>query len=401
MAVPLVTAYWHGHNRIRFQEVEVTRGDIVSVVSATGTIHPMLRVHVGSFVSGPISELLVASNDKVKEGQLLARFDPRIYEATVARDKAALSMAKANVVKAAALFEQARHDERRAMDLRAINEEYLADTMMDQYKYNRISQEADLKTAQAAVEQAKAALANSEANLGYTEITSPVDGIVLERMISKGQTLTSQFTTPELFVLATEMDQQMKVNASVNEADIGRIRNAKAQKYPVIFTVDAYPQEIFDGEISKIRINSSMEQNVVTYPVVIIVPNPDMKLMPGMTANISFKVDERKDVVKIPNAALRFYPKSEQVRNKDKTILEGQGNIYSENEYDYGFNRERSAARGIEIKKKCQHRHVWMAAGEHLRAVKITTGISDNKFSELISGDIESGNKIVTGMENP
>ena len=275
-------------------------------------------MQIGTFVSGPITELLVDYNDKVKKGQLMARIDPRIYKASVLRDKASLATAKANVSKAKALLEQARNDEQRAKALREINEEYLADTTMDQYKFNRISLEAQLEIAKASVQQAEANLSNSEINLGYTEITSPCDGIVIDRKIDEGQTLAAQFTTPELFVVAPDMDKEMYIYASVDEADIGYIRDAEHHKQPVEFTVEAYQEDLFKGTVYQIRMNPTTVQNVVTYPVVIKAPNADLKLMPGMTANISFKVEERKDIVRIPNAALRFYPKSMQVRPEDK-----------------------------------------------------------------------------------
>ena len=401
LAAPRVRAYWKERNRPHYQEVEVTLGDIVSVINSTGTVQPVLRVQVGTFVSGPITELLVDFNDRVKKGQLMARIDPRIYKATVSRDMATLATAKANVAKTKALLEQAHLDEDRAKALRAINEEYLADTMMDQYKYNRISLEADLDIAHASVKQAEASLENSKTNLGYTDIISPYDGIVIDRKIDEGQTLAAQFTTPELFVVAPDMDKEMYVYASVDEADIGFIRDAEEHKQPVEFTVDAYPEDLFKGTVHQIRMNPTTEQNVVTYPVVVKTPNPDMKLMPGMTANLSFHVDERKDIVKIPNAALRFYPKPSQVRPEDKGVLEGKtkNNAASDDKDDDGVIEDRSAANVAKAGRQRHHRHVWVVDGDFLRAVEITIGISDSKFSELISGDIKPEQKLVSGIE--
>ncbi len=400
LAAPRVGTYWKERHRVKYREVEVSRGNIVYVVNSTGTVQPVLKVIVGTFVSGPIAELLVDFNEHVKKGQLLARVDPRIYEASVSRDKASMATAKANVIKVTALLEQAKHDEQRAKDLREINEEYLADTMMDQYKYNRMSLEADLDIAKASVKQAEASLENSEANLGYTRITSPVDGIVIDRKIDEGQTLAAQFTTPELFIVAPEMDKHMYVYASVDEADMGFIRDAAARKQPVEFTVDAYPEDLFKGEVHQIRMNPTVLQNVVTYPVVVKAPNPDLKLMPGMTADISFQVKESKDVVRIPNAALRFYPKPEQVCEEDKSILEGDKKKNPEEEDEAGgVVEEHSAADVAEAGKQRHKRHVWVVDGELLRAVEVTIGVSDSKFSELISGDIKPQQKLVSGIE--
>ena len=400
-AVQRVRAYLKERNRPHYQEAKVERGDIVSVINSTGTVQPVLRVQVGTFVSGPIAELLVDFNDRVKKGQILARIDPRIYKAAVARDKASLATAKANVAKVTALLEQAREDERRASELRAINEEYLADTMMDQYKYNRISLEADLEVALASVEQAKANLSNSETNLGYTDIISPYDGIVIDRKIDEGQTLAAQFNTPELFIVAPDMGKEMYVYASVDEADIGYIREAERREQPVEFTVDAYPEDIFKGTVHQIRMNPTTVQNVVTYPVIVKSPNPDLKLMPGMTATISFQTEQCKDVIKIPNAALRFYPKPEQVRPEDKKVLEGETKKY-DTDKDEGDEviEKRSASDVAEAGRQRHRRHVWIKEGELLRATEITIGTNDGKFSELKEGDLKPGQKLVTGVES-
>lgn len=400
MTVPRAVAYWKERHRLKFREIEVSRGDIISVVNSTGTVQPVLKVIVGTFVSGPIAELSVDFNDHVKKDQLLARIDPRIYKANVSRDKASLATSLANVAKVTALLEQAKNDEDRAKELREINEEYLADTMMDQYKYNRMSLEADLEIANASVEQAKANLENSETNLGYTEIKSPVDGIVIDRKIDEGQTLAAQFTTPELFIVAPDMEKEMYVYASVDEADMGFIRDAAANKQPVEFTVDAYPEDLFKGTVHQIRMNPTVLQNVVTYPVVVLAPNPDLKLMPGMTASISFQVKECKDVVKIPNAALRFYPKPEQVREEDKKLLEGESQKDPDAESEKGGVVENRSAADVAAAGRQRHkRHVWVVDGELLRAVEITIGTSDSKFSELLSGEVKPGQKLVSGIE--
>ena len=400
LAAPHVRAYWKERNRTKYREVEVKRGDIEVIKNSTGTVQPVLRVQIGTFVSGPITELLVDFNDKVKKGQLMARIDPRIYKASVSRDKASLATAKANVAKAKALLEQARNDEKRAEALREINEEYLADTTMDQYKFNRMSLEAQLEIAEASVQQAEANLSNSEINLGYTEIKSPCDGIVIDRKIDEGQTLAAQFTTPELFVVAPDMEKEMYLYASVDEADIGYIRDAERRKQPVEFTVDAYQEDLFKGTVYQIRMNPTTLQNVVTYPVVVKAPNTDLKLMPGMTASISFQVEERKDVVRIPNAALRFYPKPSQVRPEDKEILEGDTEEKKPEEAeDSGVVQSRSAADVVEAGKKRHKRHVWVVDGDFLRAIEITIGTSGNKFSELIEGDVKPGDKLVSGVE--
>lgn len=394
---PRVWAYWKARNRPNFREAEVVRGDITSVVNSTGTVQPVLRVQVGSVVSGPIVELYVDFNDPVKKGDLLAEIDPRIYEAAKARDEASLATAKAEIERVEALLQQAVNDHDRAVALRKKNKDYISDTVMDRYKFNRQSLEAQLKVAKAAVKQAEANLQNSTANLDYTKICSPVDGIVIDRKIDRGQTLAAQFNAPELFVVAPDMEKTMLVFASVDEADIGLIREAQQRKQPVEFTVDAYPEDLFKGVISEVRMNPTTEQNVVTYPVVVEAPNPDLKLLPGMTANISFRISEHKDILKIPNAALRFYPKSELVRPEDRKLLDGAETDAEENETE----PERSATEIAEAGRNRQRRHVWVIEGEFLRAVEIMTGLSDNRFTELVSDDLKKGQKLVTGIKPP
>ena len=314
-----LAGYWRMRNQPQYRTAEVSRGEVMAVVNSTGTVKPVLTVQVGSFVSGPILELSVDFNDRVKKGAVMARIDPLIYKSNVARDEAVFATREADVFRAAALLQLAKNDERRSIALRATNKDFISDAEMDQFKFNRMSLEAQLKVAEATVKQAKGSLDNSMANLGYTEIVSPVDGIVIDRKIQPGQTIAAQFQTPELFTIAPEMEKKMHVFASVDEADIGLIRDAQLRKQPVRFTVDAYPDDLFEGEIEQVRISSTTTQNVVTYPVVVAAPNPELKLLPGMTASLSFLINRKTDVLRISNAALRFYPDIKQVINSCST----------------------------------------------------------------------------------
>jgi len=387
--------YWKERNKPEFREAEVTRGAIVSVRNSTGTVKPVLSVSVGSFVSGPIIKLNVDFNSEVKKDDVLAVVDPRLFEANVARDEAILATRKADVVRAEAQLQQAINDEQRALALRSDNEDFISDSELDQYHFSRKSLEAQVDVAKAVVQQAEASLKNSKANRDYTQITSPVDGIVIDRKIDPGQTLAAQFQTPELFIIAPDMRKEMHIFASVDEADIGEIRAAHRAGQPVNFTVDAYPDDLFDGTIFQIRMSSTTIQNVVTYPVVISAPNPDLKLMPGMTANVSFTIEEKKDVLKIPKAALRFYPKSEHVRKEDRKLLEG-----AVIEEETGANESNQSAREkSETRKKRNRRHVWVKDGGLLKAIEVVTGISDSRYTELVEGDIEEGRKLVTGIK--
>jgi HlyD family secretion protein len=402
LGYPYVTALWKERHRPRYRQTAVVRGDVVSVINATGTVQPVLRVSVGSFVSGPVRELHVDFNAKVSKDQVMAELDPRIYEASVARDQAALATQRAEVERAKAQLQQAKNDEKRAQAFRAENADYISDTEMDQYTFNRQALEAQLKVAEAAVQQAEGSLKNSQTNLDYTKIRAPVDGIVIDRKIDKGQTLAASFQTPELFVVAPEMDKRMLVYASVDEADIGLIREAKERKQKVDFTVDAYPEDLFEGEISQIRLNPTTTQNVVTYTVVVEAPNPELKLLPGMTATLSFKVAERKDVLKVPNSALRFYPKVEQVRKEDRKLLEGTATEspanHDEDQTDTS-QTQRPAAERVKVGRKRNQRHVWVVDGEFLRAVPVTTGLVDYEYTELIRGELKEKQELVTDLD--
>ena len=403
-----VRTWWKARNKPSFRQAEVTRGEIISVVNSTGTVQPVLRVQVGAVVSGPIKALHVGYNDEVEEGELMAEIDPRIYDAAVARDLATLATREAEVVRCEALCEQAGHDEQRATGLRKENRDYLSDTEMDQFKYNHLSLQAQREVALAAVAQAKANLLNSRANLEYTKIKSPVAGIVIDQKIEKGQTLAAQFQTPELFVVAPNMREKMRVFASVDEADIGLIREAKDRQQKVQFTVDAYPDDLFEGTIHQVRMNPTTTQNVVTYPVVVEAPNAELKLLPGMTANLSFEVDRRKEILKIPNAAMRFFPQAKHVRSEDRELLDGTGGDDAENgdsqdgdSQDDAQAGQRSARQTAEANEKRNRRHVWVVEGELLKAVEVVTGLSDYKWTELVSGDLQEGQKLVTGIGPP
>jgi HlyD family secretion protein len=389
--------YWRQRNRPQWRTDQVVRGDLVAVVNATGQVRPVLSVQVGAFVSGPIVELPAEFNQEVKEGDLLARIDPAIYSAIEQQESAILRVREAEVQRVEALLQQARNDEQRGEDLRAKNIDFLSDTEWDQLQFNRMSLEAQLLVAKASVDQATASLKNAQANLDYTYIRSPVDGIVIDRKIDPGQTLASQFQTPELFIVAPQMREKMHVHALIDEADIGLIREAQLRGLKVEFTVDAYPDDLFPGVIEEIRYSSSTTQNVVTYPVIVAAPNPELKLLPGMTANLSFVVDERKDVLKVPNAALRFFPEAQHVREADRGLLEGAGGADREDETS--SEQQISADERSQARQRRAQRHVWVEDGELLRAVAVEVGLSDSRHTEVVSGELKEDQPLVTGLQ--
>jgi HlyD family secretion protein len=315
----------------KFRTVKVERGEISSVVTATGTINPVITVLVGSQVSGTIKALYADFNSRVKEGQVIAQIDPAIFQAQVDQAKANVLNAQANLLNAQSNLENAKAnlvkaevavlDTKRTLDRNQplVEKKVIAQATMDTAQTNydtavaqQESAKAQIKSAKsqvesskAQVEQAKAALSLAETNLRYTTIRSPVNGTVISRNVDVGQTVAASLQAPTLFTIAKDLTQ-MQVDTNVSEADVGRITVGQDST----FTVDAYPERIFRGRVSEIRNAPIIVQNVVTYDVVILVDNQDLKLKPGMTANVSVMIAHREGVLKIPNAALRFQPES-------------------------------------------------------------------------------------------
>ncbi|HKB39055.1 MAG TPA: efflux RND transporter periplasmic adaptor subunit, partial [Gemmataceae bacterium] len=391
-AIASVGAYWQ--SAIKYRTLPVSLGPVEAVVNSSGTVKPVRSVSVGAFVSGPIKDILVDFNSVVKAEQPMALIDPRLLEAAYERDKASLRTQEAERDRIAALLKQSERNLDRAQKLRLVNKDYLSDSELDQFFYTVESQKAQLKLAEASISQAQANVENSKTNLGYTTIVSPVDGIVIERKVDQGQTVASSFQTPELFVIAVDLDKYVHVFASVDEADIGLIRGAQERKQPVKFTVDAYPEELFEGEIFQIRKNSTTTQNVVTYPVVVAAQNRDLKLMPGMTANISFRIEAKENVLRVPSAALRFFPMAHQVHPSDRHHLDGRTNGEADGPLRLSAADKAAAA------KKRQRRLVWVQEGPFLRAVPVTLGLSESQFAEVVEGNLTEGQMVVTGMEN-
>jgi HlyD family secretion protein len=402
-----VYQWWKKRITPRYLTAKVSRGQVEAVVNSTGTVNPVRSVKVGAFVSGPILKLFVDFNSPVKEGQLIARIDPKLPKAAVERDQAAidrdyatLATQKADLARIDALLEQAKNNEMRAIKLQSINKDYISEQEMDQFHFTRKSYEAQKKLVLAAIDQANAAiklskanLKNSQASLDYTEIKSPTDGIVVERKVDEGQTVAASFQTPELFNIAVDLDKKVHIFANVDEADIGQITAARQQKRPVSFTVDAYPQDVFHGTIEDIRKNSTTTQNVVTYPVVIAAPNTGKKLFPGMTANISFQIEVRDNVLRVPTAALRFTPPPARVHPDDKKYLDGLPVEQPESGVRLSASQKAALARSR------SRRLVWVQEGELLRAVSVTLGISDGQFAEVLNGELAEGQEVVTGIE--
>jgi HlyD family secretion protein len=387
----------------KYRTVAVRRGDVKLLVSSTGTVKPVLSVQVGAFVSGPIQKVLVDFNDRVKKDQVLAEVDRRTYEAQRNQSRSSLLRAKADLEQYKAKLAQAGQEWERAKKLRAIRDapnsalkgvlgkpiNAISDADFDAAKANYESAKANVDVGRAAVEQAQATLELAETNLNYTIIRSPVDGLIVDRLVDPGQTVAASFQTPQLFVVAPDLEKKVHIYASVDEADIGLIREAQRRNEPVSFTVDAYPKDAFQGNIFQVRLNPTTVSNVVTYTVVVESPNLELKLLPGMTANLSFQIEKHAGVPTVPNAALRFHPKPDEVRPADRAILDGTA---VEEQSEEGEESAEAAAL-----RRNRH-HVWVADGNLLSAVEIVTGLEGKRYTEIVSGGLVEGQDVVTGL---
>ena len=407
-STPYVKEYLKERNKPKFRTETVSRGEIRHEVTATGDVKPTLEVKIGSFVSGPVVELKVDFNSVVKKGDLLAKIDRRIYDAAVAQDNAVLATAEADVQRVKAQLQQSINDEQRALRLFEEDPDFISDAELDRLKFSRLSLEAQLIVANASVQRAKASLDNSMTNLDYTEIRAPVDGIVTNKLIDEGATLASQFQTPELFWISPRMEEEMYVYASIDEMEIGDVKRAKAAELPVTFTVDAYPDDVFEGTIKQIRLSATELQNVVTYPVVVSATNPDMKLLPGMTADLTFLIEEKEDVMRVPKAALRYYPeRSDLVHPDDREILDGAKRPERRSgpperrrrSKDKSPEKPSSTEAQMERRQKRRNRHVWVQEGEFLRAISVKIGLSDDTYSEIVEGELKEDQELVIGIE--
>jgi len=330
-----VGAYYikRGGPEIQIVTSPITRGDIVDTVGATGTLQAVTTVQVGSQVSGNISWLGADFNTIVKKSQVIARLDPSLFQAQLEQSKANLAQSRANLAKAQSDLERmkvqltdAQQKFTRAQELSA--KSLLPQSDLDAAKIAVDSAQASLAAQLATVNQATASVAMSQAsvnqnqvNLDHTIITAPIDGIVTQRSVDVGQTVAASMQAPTLFMLAADLTK-MQVNANIDEADVGRIRPGQH----VTFRVDAYPTDTFEGTVSQIRLQPVVVQNVTTYGTVIDVPNNQLKLKPGMTANVKVEISKRTDALRVPNAALRFRPTNEVFASLNQEVPpEAQG----------------------------------------------------------------------------
>lgn len=341
-------------NRVRYETTTVKQCTITQVVEASGTINPVNTVSVGSTVSGLIKAIYVDYNSQVKKGQLLAQIDPANFEATVQQNQAQINSAEAEMARIQAVTEMSRKTYTRYKNLYAKN--FIAKSELDQAESDYLSNLAQVGAAQAKINQAQATYKTALTNLGYTKIIAPVDGTIISREIDLGQPVAASFQAPELFTIAQDLTK-MQIEVSVSEADIGKVQEGQ----DVTYTLDGYPDRIFLGKVTQVRISPTTVSNVVTYSVIVGVDNKDLTLKPGMTANVSIITSEKNDVLCVPSVALKFTPATDGKRYKTQGL--------------------------------------WLLVKHKPVRVDIKTGASDDTNIEITEG-VKLGDKVIIGASN-
>jgi HlyD family secretion protein len=367
----------------------VSRGTVQTVVSATGTASAVTTVQVGSQVSGTIQEIYVDFNSPVKKGQTVARLDPKFLQTSVTEAQAALE-------KAWAALSQAQRDSVRVAGLFAQNLAAQAD--MD----NALTA---AEQARAGVQQAEAQLWRAQTNLAYSVITAPIDGIVISRAVDVGQTVAASLQAPTLFTIAQDL-HKMQIETSIDEADIGGLREGMKAD----FTVDSYPDEKFEGTIRQVRYAAKVDQNVVTYPVIIDVDNPDLKLRPGMTANVTVVTAQREDVLRIPATALRFKPSGESSANNNNkqapAISPNQGGATNPgqrsggNRPSGGWHKRSKEADSLKTDSSSgTSSTVYVKSPQSTPEPRnVRVGLNDGTYAEILGGELSLGDSVIVGM---
>ena len=365
-----------------YKTEKVDRGTVTLTVTATGTLSAVTTVQVGSQVSGVVAQMYADFNKEVKKGQLLAELDPTPFQAQVEQRRADVTRAQVQTDDARIKYERQK---------RLLDAGLTSQAEVDAAK-------AAFDGARAQVTQSTAALSQANTNLRYTKIMSPIDGIVVNRAYDIGQTVAASFQAPTLFEIAQDLTK-MQVQADVDQSDIGRVKVGQMAR----FNVDAYPEEEFRGRIAQIRYNAQVNQNVVTYPVIIEVPNPDGKLRPGLTANVNIDVQSVPNVLRVPNAALRFRPADEGEKGGAGGSQPAGGDAAARRmAQSGGASGPAGAAAQMPRGKKgggARPQAVYvLGADKKLKRVEIRTGITDGRFTQVLSGDLKEGDPVVVGL---
>jgi HlyD family secretion protein len=391
-AVAVGWRYFRTASPTHYVTAPVTRGNVTRAVTASGSVNPQTTVQVGTYVSGSIESISCDYNTRVKKNQLCAKIDPRPYQSEVDQDRANVQSAQAQLSKDKSnqSLQEANYKRSKAL----FDQQLLSQDQYDAAKATYDQSVAQVQVDEAAVTQRTATLKSAEVSLGYTNIVSPVDGTVVSRNVTIGQTVAASFQTPTLFLIATDLTK-MQIDTNVSEGDIGGVKEGSAAS----FTVEAFPGRHFDGTVTQVRQAPEAVQNVVTYDVVVTVDNPELLLKPGMTANVKIVVDHRENVLRVPDQALRYTPGG--LEGEQKTApssappsLLGLGRV------GRGTGRANGAGRGGQRETRTGEGQTTAGQVFVLRngepvAVRVTTGLDDDTTSEIVQGEIEEGEQVI------
>ena len=340
------------NNKVHYETTKLERCTITQVVEASGTINPVNIVSVGSTVSGLMKEIYVDYNSEVKKGQLLAQIDPATFQAQVDQNQAQINNAEANLAKLNAEMVYAQKTYNRYKNL--YNKNFIARAELDQAESDYLAKKASIGAQKASIAQARANLNTSMTNLGYTKIIAPVDGTIIKRAIDVGQPVAASFQAPELFTIAQDL-KKMQIEVNVSEADIGKVKTGQDVEY----TLDGYADSTFYGKVTQVRLDSTTTSNVVTYTVIVSVDNEDLKLKPGMTANVSIVTSKSENVMCVPSVALKYSPDSTGQKYKEQGI--------------------------------------WILDNGEPQRINIQQGASDDSNVEIISNKVKVGDEVIVG----
>jgi HlyD family secretion protein len=398
-----------------FRTVAIKRGDLLSTITATGTVEPEEVVDVGAQIVGRIKSLgvepaeLKGRNESdidpkerakmkhvdygsiVHEGTVLARIDPAVYRAQVDQAAASLARAKADLLQLQARFLQAEQEWKRAQSL--LPAKAIADTDYDLAVANYTSAKANIGVGDAVIKQCESSLELAKTNYEYTVIQSPVEGVIIARRVNIGQTVVASLNAPSLFLIGKDL-RRIEVWASVNEADIGRIHAGM----PVRFSVDAFPGETFRGKVDQIRLNATMTQNVVTYTVVVATDNSDGRLLPYLTANVQFEIEQRTNVMLVPNAALRWKPKPQQIDPEMREALAASSDK-DDSPVPPSGKTSGEAKSGKAAKDRDDPPRLWTEVDGFVRPLTVTVGPTDGVMTEISGDGLKEGMEIVVGQQ--
>ncbi|HOE13579.1 MAG TPA: efflux RND transporter periplasmic adaptor subunit [Candidatus Saccharicenans sp.] len=393
----------NSNNKPKYRLEKVARGDIQMIVTATGTLNPVILVDVGSQVSGKIEKIYVDFNSSVKQGDLLAELDQSQIEAQIEQNQANYQSSVASVERSKVALEIAKKNYERALSL--YEKSLIASQEKDTAEASYLQAKADLVSAEARASQAKYQLDASNVNLGYTIIRSPIDGVVVSRNINVGQTVAASFQAPVLFQIANDL-AKMQVECLVDEADVGSVKEGQKVK----FTVEAYPNDIFWGTVRQVRYAAQVQSNVVSYTAVLDVDNSSLKLLPGMTATCSIIVGEAKNVLRVPNTALRFNPNLKQQelqklmkaafeemaakRQQSGQVQPGSGQIPAGQRPGMGM----PGASGQQTQRRTPPKVWTMDEKGNLKIIFVRTGLTDTSYTEIVDGNLKEGEEVIVGI---